>query len=477
MKLSNNFLWGGAISANQTEGAYLADKKGLANFDMLPMNEMRLKDVYLDQENFFSDQEAYFPSHTAIDFYTNFVTDIQLLAEMGIKCFRFSIAWSRIFPKGIEAEPNAAGVAYYDALINELIKYDIEPLVTISHFDIPMYLVEHFGGWASREVVDFHFQFAKFLVNRYQNKIRYWIPFNEMNMLLHIPFIGGGLTFTTTENKLQKQYQAAHHQLIANAKIIEYGKKINSELQFGSMLAAGKTYAYTAKPEDNLATMLKERNLFFFGDVQARGKYPNYIKGYFEKNQIDISMAAGDEELLARNTVDFVSFSYYSSDCAAADEADMERVRTNGFTTVKNPYLTSRNHSWQIDPIGLRIMLNNLYDRYNLPLFIVENGLGTPDELTADLKIHDDYRIDYLKRHLAQMIQAVEEDHIELLGYTSWGCIDLVSVTEGKMSKRYGYIYVDKDDYGHGSGQRYKKDSYYWYQKVIGSNGENISEK
>ncbi|MDH6365395.1 6-phospho-beta-glucosidase [Enterococcus sp. PF1-24] len=474
MTLSKNFLWGGAISANQSEGAYLADGKGLSNFDKLPLNDQRLKTVYTDQENILDDPTAFFPSHQAINFYQTYHEDIKLLAEMGIKCFRFSIAWTRLFPTGMEEVANPNGVAFYDDLIDTLLSYQIEPLVTISHFDIPMYLVENFGGWAGRETVDAHFTFAKFVVNRYHEKVKYWIPFNEMNMLLHIPFVGGGLTFTSTENKLQKQYQAAHHQLVANARIIEFGKNLNSDLQFGSMLAAGKSYAYTAKPEDNLALMLKERNLFFFGDVQARGKYPNYVEGLFEKENIHLEMQPDDKKLLAENTVDFISFSYYSSDCVAEDDTNLEKVRTNGFTTIKNPNLVSRNNSWQIDEIGLRIMMNNLYDRYNLPLFIVENGLGTPDELSEDGCVHDDYRIDYLDRHLRQMITAVEEDHIELLGYTSWGCIDLTSVTEGRMSKRYGYIYVDIDDYGQGSHKRYPKDSYYWYQKVIQSNGENL---
>lgn len=474
MKLPNNFLWGGAISANQAEGAYLTDQKGLSNFDMLPMSPSRLENVYTDKENFLSLEEGYFPNHKSIDFYHQYKADIKLLAEMGIKCFRFSIAWTRIFPTGEEETPNQEGVSFYDSLIDELLSYGIEPLVTMTHFDIPMNLVTNHDGWASRETIDFHFRFAKFLIDRYHTKIKFWIPFNEMNMILHIPFIGGGLTFNSNENILQKKYQAAHHQLIANAKIIEYGKSVNSDLQFGSMLAAGKTYAYSPKPEDNLATMLKDRNLFFFGDVQVRGKYPNYIKGYFKKEKILLKMDSQDEEVLFNNKVDFISFSYYSSDCAEADETRKARVNTNGYSTIKNPFLKSENNSWLIDPIGLRIMLNTLYERYQLPLFIVENGLGTSDVLTDDFEIHDTYRINYLKDHLTQMSIAINEDQVDVLGYTSWGCIDLVSVTEGKMSKRYGYLYVDIDDYGKGTGKRYKKDSYFWYKRIIESNGTEL---
>lgn len=475
MQFNKNFLWGGAVSANQTEGAYLTDGKGVTNFDALPMNETRLQPVYLNKDNIFNQENQFYPSHFGMGFYESYKEDIRLLAEMGIKCFRFSIAWTRLFPTGTEEEVNEKGVAFYDSLIDELLKYKIEPMITISHFDVPMHLVDTYRGWVGRKVVDYYLHYAKFIVNRYHNKVKYWIPFNEMNMLLHIPFIGGGITFINEENQLQDQYQASHHQLIANAKIIEYAKKVNPSLMFGSMLAAGKTYANSSKPEDNLAAMLKERYLYFFGDVQARGYYPSYMLEYFRINKIEIIKEKYDDEILMKNTVDFVSFSYYSSSCAASEEHGLEAIATNGFKTIKNPNLKSFNNSWQIDPIGLRITMNNIFDRYQLPLFIVENGLGTKDILTNDKKIHDSYRISYLSEHFKEMKKAVIEDGVDLIGYLSWGCIDLVSVSEGKMSKRYGYIYVDQDDYGRGSKKRYLKDSYYWYKEVIRSNGEKIT--
>ncbi|WP_211745658.1 6-phospho-beta-glucosidase [Paenibacillus sp. Marseille-Q4541] len=472
MTLPQNFLWGGAISANQTEGSHLSDGKGLSNFDMLPMNDNRLKEVIIDQPNIFTEKNEYYPSHNGIDFYHRYKEDIALLAEMGINCFRFSISWPRLFPKGNEAQPNEAGLAFYDAVLAELKKYEIEPVVTISHFEIPMYLVEHYGGWESREVVSFYLQYAKTVMERYKDQVKFWIPFNEMNMIMHIPFIGGGLTFSKEENNLQKKYQGAHHQLLANALTIEAGKKINQEFQFGCMQAAGKTYAYTCKPEDVWAALESDKHNLFFADVQVFGRYPNYIQPYFTKHHIQIQTEVSDFEVLQNNTVDFVSFSYYSSACTAASLDGLETTPTNGFITVKNPYLPPSGSVWQNDPIGLRITMNQLYDRYRLPLFIVENGLGTADNPDDDFKINDDYRIAYLSDHLKNMKLAVEEDGIKLLGYLSWGCIDLVSVSEGKMSKRYGYIYVDSDDLGNGSFDRYKKASYYWYQKVIASNGE-----
>lgn len=475
MSLSEDFLWGGAISANQTEGAYINEDKGLSNFDMLPFNEKRLKDVvWEDDQNIFNEKDQYYPSHTAINFYNTYKEDIALLAEMGINSFRFSISWPRIFPKGTEAEPNEKGLAFYSAVLDELEKYSIEPVVTISHFDIPMHLVKEYGGWSNRKVIEFYLTYAKTVIERFSDRIRYWIPFNEMNMIMHIPFIGGGLVFHEGENRLQRKFQAAHHQLIANALTIKEAKKINPEFQMGSMIAAGKTYPYTSKPEDIFAAFESDKHNLFYSDIQVHGEYPRFIIKYLDNQEIKIETKSEDFKILKENTVDFLSFSYYSSACTAAKEEGLERTRTNGFTTLKNPYLPPSNSVWQIDPLGLRITLNQLYDRYQIPLFIVENGLGIPDEITPDKEIHDDYRIKYLDSHLKNMISAVAYDGVELIGYMSWGCIDLVSVSEGAMSKRYGYIYVDLDDAGQGTGKRYKKDSYYWYQNVIKNNGANL---
>lgn len=475
MKMKENFLWGGAISANQAEGAYIDGGKGLSSFDMLPMDERRLQDVMIEQaDNILVKKGSHYPSQIGIDFYHRFKSDIQLLAELGIKCFRFSISWSRIFPNGNEEEPNEEGLQFYENVLIELKKYNIEPMVTISHFDIPMYLVETYGGWENRKLVDYYVQYAKTLMQRFKKYVIYWVPFNEMNMILHIPFIGGGLTFKDGENKLQKKYQGAHHQLLANAKTIEIGKQINPKFQFGCMLAAGKTYAYTCKPEDVFAALQHERENLMFSDVQVFGMYPSYMKHYLEREKIELHIEKDDFTLLKNNTVDFVSFSYYSSACTAADEQGLDRAEMNGGTTLRNPYLEKAESVWQNDPLGLRITLNQLYDRYHKPLFIVENGLGTTDMINEEKEINDDYRIQYMQGHIKNLMQAVCEDGVELLGYLTWGIIDLISVSNGRLSKRYGVIYVDGDDMGNGDLKRYKKKSFYWYTEVIRTNGESI---
>lgn len=472
LKLNNNFLWGGAISANQSEGAYLEEGKGLSSFDMLPMDERRLKPVFLDQDNILNTKGIHYPSRTGINFYYHYKEDIALLAEMGINCFRFSISWSRIFPNGDDQEPNEAGMTFYENILKELKKYKMEPVVTISHFDVPMNLVTKYGGWYNRKTVDLYVKYACTLMERYKEYVSYWIPFNEMNMIMHIPFIGGGLTFQSDENILDKKYQAAHHQLLANAKTIKAGKLISEKFCFGCMLAAGKTYPYTCRPDDVWATHLHERENLFFSDIQVYGKYPAYTKYYFSKNQISIDMEEEDLQLLEKNTVDFVSFSYYSSSCSAADEEGIEKTAANGPDTIANPYLKASNSVWQNDPLGLRITLNHLYERYHLPLFIVENGLGTPDDTSNPNQIEDDDRINYLKAHIKNMMDAMKQDGIQLMGYLTWGIIDVISVSDGKLSKRYGLIYVDGDDYGNGSMKRYKKKSFYWYKKVIETDGK-----
>ncbi|MDK1726670.1 6-phospho-beta-glucosidase [Dellaglioa algida] len=477
MKLSEDFLWGGAISASQTEGNYLADGKQPSNFDQLPLNNQRLKPVFKeDNDNILKNQkDEIFPGRFGIDFYHTYKDDIELLSELGINSFRFSISWSRLFPTGEEKEPNKVGLAFYDDIVTELEKYKIEPIITISHFEIPMHLVEAYNGWEDRRVVDYYVHYAKCLMEHFNNRIKYWIPFNEMNMVLHIPFVGGGIQFSEKRNNLEIQYQAAHHQLLANALTVSIGKKINSEFSFGTMLAAGKTYAYTCKPEDVFASLKSDRDNLFFADVQVFGEYPTYTEHFFEEKNIKIKMAVEDKKILKENTVDFVSFSYYSSACTSADEEGLETVATNGFNTLKNPYLPKSTSVWQNDPLGLRITLNQLYDRYRLPLFIVENGLGTQDVL-EDGKVNDDYRINYLNEHIKNLVLAVQQDGIPLMGYLMWGIIDLTSVSEGRISKRYGVLYVDQDDEGHGSHERYKKASFYFYQKVIASKGLSVFE-
>lgn len=482
MKINKEFLWGGAISANQAEGAFQEGNKGLSSFDVLPMDERRLQPVYLDEDNILdcegsvAGKDFYYPSRAGIDFYHRYREDIALLAELGIRCFRLSISWPRIFPNGDEEQPNEEGLAFYEDVLKELKKHGIEPVVTISHFDVPLNLVKHYGGWHSRELVGFYVRYATLLMERFRESVTYWIPFNEMNMILHIPFIGGGLTFRHGENIEQKKYQAAHHQLLANAMTIQAGRRISEKFRFGCMLAAGKTYAYTCKPEDVFAAMVHERENLFFSDIQVYGRYPAYAKHYFEEHQIRIGMEEKDLEILQVNTVDFVSFSYYSSACSAAKEEGIEKTAANGPDTLRNPYLPEAAGVWQNDPLGLRITLNQLYERYRLPLFIVENGLGTKDQAGSLSQVEDDYRIAYLRDHLQCMIKAMCEDGVELMGYLTWGIIDLISVSDGTLSKRYGLVYVDGDDYGNGSRNRYKKKSFDWYKKVIETDGEAVWE-
>ena len=470
----NGFLWGGAVAANQCEGGYLEGNKGLATIDVVPVGKDRFPVMLGKMKMFECDNEHYYPSHEAIDFYYNYKEDIALLAEMGFKTFRLSIAWTRIFPNGDDASPNEEGLKFYDNVFDECKRYGIEPLVTIAHFDVPMNLVKTIGGWKNRKMVDYYIKYCKVIFNRYREKVRYWLTFNEINMLIHLPFVGAGLVFEEGEDEQAIKYQAAHHQLVASAKATKIAHEINPDFKIGCMLAAGNTYANTCAPQDVLKSMEKDRENYLFIDVQSRGEYPNYAKKMFERMNIEIRVEYGDEEILKENTVDFISFSYYSSRLTSADPEINAETAGNVFATLKNPYLNASEWGWQIDPLGLRITLNSLYDRYQKPLFIVENGLGAVDSADENGNIADDYRIEYLRDHIKAMKDAVNEDGVELIGYTTWGCIDLVAASTGQMKKRYGFIYVDKDDDGNGTLERRRKKSFYWYKEVISSNGEKL---
>ena len=470
----NGFLWGGAVAANQCEGGYLEGNKGLATIDVIPVGKDRFPVMLGKMKMFECDNEHYYPSHEAIDFYYNYKEDIALLAEMGFKTFRLSIAWTRIFPNGDDASPNEEGLKFYDNVFDECKRYGIEPLVTIAHFDVPMNLVKTIGGWKNRKMVDYYIKYCKVIFNRYREKVRYWLTFNEINMLIHLPFVGAGLVFEEGEDEQAIKYQAAHHQLVASAKATKIAHEINPDFKIGCMLAAGNTYANTCAPQDVWKSMEKDRENYLFIDVQSRGEYPNYAKKMFERMNIEIRVEYGDEEILKENTVDFISFSYYSSRLTSADPEVNAETAGNVFATLKNPYLNASEWGWQIDPLGLRITLNSLYDRYQKPLFIVENGLGAVDSADENGNIADDYRIEYLRDHIKAMKDAVNEDGVELIGYTTWGCIDLVAASTGQMKKRYGFIYVDKDDDGNGTLERRRKKSFYWYKEVISSNGEKL---
>ncbi|MED4161530.1 6-phospho-beta-glucosidase [Halalkalibacterium halodurans] len=466
------FLWGGAIAANQAEGAYLEDGKGLTLVDLLPTGQKRW-DVMLGKLDSFTPLEGeFYPSHEAIDFYHRYQEDVALLAEMGFKAFRLSISWARIFPNGDDPEPNEKGLQFYDDLFDELLKYNIQPVVTMAHFDVPVHLIESYGGWRSRKLVGLFETYAKTILSRYKDKVKYWMTFNEINMLLHLPFVGAGLVFKEGENKKQIQYQAAHHQLVASSLAVKACHELIPDAKIGCMLAAGATYPYTCHPNDVFEAMTKDRESFFFIDVQSRGEYPGYAKRFFRDHNIVIDMEEGDEALLKNHTVDYIGFSYYASRVTSTDPEVLKNITSgNVFGSVENPYLEKSEWGWTIDPKGFRTTANQLYDRYQKPLFVVENGLGAVDDVTLEGEINDEYRIDYLRKHIAEMAEAIA-DGVDIIGYTSWGPIDVVSASTGEMKKRYGYIYVDRDNEGKGSLRRMKKKSFHWYKKVIETNGE-----
>ncbi|VTS14215.1 6-phospho-beta-glucosidase [Streptococcus pseudoporcinus] len=469
----NNFLWGGATAANQLEGAFDLDGRGLANVDLSPVGDARL-DVITGKRKMFHFEEGYFyPAKESIDFYHRYKEDIALFAEMGFKIFRMSIAWSRIFPKGDESQPNEAGLSFYEEVFKECHKYGIQPLVTITHFDIPMHLVTEYGGWRNRKLVDFYGNLVTVLFKRYKGLVKYWLTFNEINILLHAPFMGAGVTFEEGEDRNQVLYRAAHHELLASALATKIGHEVDPENQIGCMLAAGKFYPLTPKPEDVWAAMEKDRENYFFIDVQARGEYPEYALKFFEREGIKLTFEEEDELLLKENTVDFVSFSYYTSRAAQAQKTNQSEA--NLLASSDNPYLKTSDWGWAIDPLGFRITLNDLYDRYQKPLFVVENGLGAVDIPDENGYVADDCRIDYLRQHIEAMRDAITEDGVKVLGYTTWGPIDLVSAGTGEMKKRYGFIYVDRDNYGNGTLKRSKKKSFNWYKKVIASNGSDLN--
>ncbi|WP_412705141.1 Aryl-phospho-beta-D-glucosidase BglH [Aeromonas rivipollensis] len=472
-RFPQGFLWGGALAANQAEGAYLEGGKGLTTVDMIPHGANRMA-VKLGQEKRFTlRDDEFYPSHEAIDFYHRYKEDIALMAEMGFTVFRTSIAWSRLYPKGDEAEPNPEGIAFYRALFEECRKYGIEPLVTLCHFDVPMHLVVEYGSWRNRQMVDFFTRYARTCFEAFDGLVKYWLTFNEINILLHSPFSGAGLVFEEGENREQVKYQAAHHELVASALATKIAHEVNPHNQVGCMLAGGSFYPYSCKPEDVWAALQKERENLLFIDVQARGAYPAYAASLFREKGIQLVKAPEDDDIL-KHSVDFVSFSYYASRCASADMNAGNTSAANVVKSLRNPHIQQSQWGWGIDPLGLRITMNSLYDRYQKPLFLVENGLGAIDEINADGEIEDDYRIDYLRAHISAMGDAIA-DGVPLLGYTSWGCIDLVSASTGEMSKRYGFVHVDRDDAGRGTLARRRKKSFWWYRQVIASNGEDLA--
>lgn len=464
-----DFLWGGALSANQCEGAYDTDGKGLSITDILPYANVRER---LFNVKDYIQNDYYYPSHDAIDFYHHYKEDIKLFAEMGFRVLRTSIAWARIFPNGDDSDPNEEGLTFYDNLFDELIKNGIQPVITLSHYEMPLNLLKKYGAWENRILIDYFLKYAKTVFNRYKYKVKIWITFNEINVIKIMPLLGGGIIIDRKDPEFKKRiYQAAHHQLIASALATKVCREIVSDCKIGGMIAGMLSYPKTCNPRDVMHNMMHQREDLFFSDVMMRGEYPTYMEAFFVEHDVNIHMEKDDRIILKENTADFLAFSYYMSSVISSDESNDE-ITGNFSVGRDNPYLEASDWGWQIDPLGLRIYLNQLYERYQKPLFIVENGLGAVDEV-IDGKVHDTYRIDYLREHV-KAIKAALEDGVKVMGYTPWGCIDIVSCSTGEMKKRYGFIYVDKDNEGNGTLDRIKKDSFDWYQKLIATNGEDL---
>lgn len=487
MKFPDNFLWGGAIAANQCEGAWNEDGKGMSVADVAMFKPNVDKKDYVSQWHIDmgdirkareTDDVVYYPKRHGVDFYHHYEEDIALFAEMGFKTLRLSIAWTRLFPNGDEEKPNEKGLLFYENVFKCLRKHNIEPLVTLSHYEMPLYLVENYEGWASREVVDMFVKFATTCFERYKDLVKYWLTFNEIDSVFRHPFTTVGIVEDNYASKNEAEeaiYKALHHQLVASALVTKYAREIIPGAQIGCMVTKTLTYPETCNPEDIYLAMMDNRTNNLYTDVQVRGKYPLWIKKLWEDKGFEIPILEGDEEILAAHTVDFISFSYYMSMVQSIHAEKREKVGGNLTTGVKNPYLSTSEWGWQIDPKGLEISLIDLYDRYQKPLWIVENGLGYNDVVNEDGTIEDDYRINYFADHFKAIGHAIENG-VEVMGYTSWGCIDIVSASTSQMSKRYGFIYVDVDDYNKGTYKRLKKKSFDWYKKVIETNGEILKD-
>ena len=476
--LRKDFLWGGAVAANQLEGAWNVDGKGVSVSDIMTagayQKDREITDGIVAGKNY--------PNHEAIDFYHQYKSDIKLFAEMGFKCFRTSIAWTRIFPNGDEAEPNEAGLKFYDDMFDECLKYGIEPVITLSHFEMPYHLVEEYGGWRNRKVIDFFVKFATVCFKRYKDKVKYWMTFNEINNQTTFTndfsiATDSGLIFRDNESEDEREalmYQASHYEVVASALAVKIGHKINPNFEIGNMVNFTPVYPASSDPRDILLAEKAMQRRYWWADVQTLGEYPVGMEAYLKNHALRPDITEEDRVVLREGTVDYVGFSYYNSMTVKYSDDNPEFKFIGDCETVKNPNLKYNDWGWPVDPVGLRYSMNWLTEHYHKPVMIVENGFGAYDKVEADGSIHDDYRVDYLRAHVEQMIKAVNEDGVDLMGYTPWGCIDLVSAGTGQMSKRYGFIYVDKDDEGNGTLKRSKKDSFYWYQKVIRTNGSQL---
>lgn len=467
MIFPENFLWGGAIAANQAEGAYLEDGKGLSIADIMPVGNRAIVPALEVQEGVF------YPSHEAIDFYHTYKEDIHQLKDLGMKCFRTSIAWSRIFPRGDELEPNEKGLQFYDELFDTLLENGMELVITISHFETPLALVKEYGGWKNRKLIEFYERYCQVIFERYKHKVKYWMTFNEINHTHTLPLLAAGLIVdeTNEQEKLQSIYQASHNMFVASAKAVILGHQIQPEFQIGCMLSLSPVYPATCNPQDVFETYQLRRRFLFYSDVQMRGTYPAYFKRIQEENHIHLEMGDDDLAIIRQGTCDYLGFSYYRS---SLHEAGMKILgNTGGLLGKKNPYLKETKWGWPIDPLGLRYVCNELTDRYQKPLFIVENGLGAVDTRDENGQFMDIERMQYLHDHVVELKEAIK-DGCDIIGYTWWGPIDIVSAGTGEMKKRYGFVYVDKQNDGSGDLHRERKASYDYYRQIISSNGEDL---
>lgn len=462
----NRFLWGGAMAANQCEGAYLEDGKGLSISDVMPKGVLGRPERVPTKENL---------KLVGIDFYHRYPEDIKLLAEMGFKVFRTSIAWSRIYPNGDDEAPNEKGLKFYDNLFDLCHQYGIEPMVTLSHYETPLHLAEAYDGWRNRKMIRFFLNYCRTVFQRYRGKVKYWLTFNEINSILKHPFLSGAIYTDDRKLTFEDKLKAAHHELVASAAATKLAHEIDPGNKVGCMVASVPNYPSTPSPDDMIKVMELDQESRIFLDVHAKGKYPGSLNRLLRDRAAMLEVTTEDSEIL-KNTVDFISFSYYMSRCISVDPKMQEDTFFGKL--AKNPYLQNTDWGWPIDPQGLRWTLNDLYDRYEKPLFIAENGLGAKDvlvEKNGTKTVEDDYRIEYLQEHLKQVELAIQ-DGVEVFGYAAWGCIDLVSASTAQMSKRYGFIYVDRNDDGTGTMRRYKKKSFYWYKHLIETNGRSLEE-
>ena len=477
MSLPKDFLWGGALAAHQFEGGVLDTTKGLSVADVMTGGNVSTPRVITDGVK----EGLYYPNHIGIDFYHHYKEDIKLFAEMGFKCFRTSIAWTRIFPLGDEEEPDEEGLQFYDDVFDELLKYGIEPVITLSHFEMPYHLAKEYGGFMNRKTIDFFEKFAEVCFKRYKNKVKYWMTFNEINNQMNYKndifgWTNSGAHFGNYDNPEEAMYQCGHYELVASAKAVKIGHEINPNFLIGNMIAMVPIYPFSCRPADMVLSTEMMHQRWFFCDVQCRGHYPRYALKMFENKGFNLDITEEDKEALAAGTVDYIGFSYYMTNTVdSTAHIDVSKsLDGSSEHSVANPFIKVSDWGWAIDPEGLRYALNQMYERYEKPLFIVENGFGAIDKKEEDGSCHDPYRVDYLRAHIEQMKKAVEIDGVDLMGYTPWGCIDCVSFTTGEMKKRYGFIYVDRNNDGSGTLERSKKDSFDWYKKVVASNGEDL---